>query len=299
MRPVTFNQLLAKHLFGIPLPTENDKKTCRECGGACSGEWQTVLEEEFATIKKQIKKEYKEKGIEPEFDKYHEYKGKTINDEGIIACMESPYICEGCHLLMKGSTSRDILVPSNEFGDQLCIVTPSFMYPPPESTKKAFIGTTTKDLVYVDDGYTILQFLRDLPNIETPFGVIIQHGSENPKHIYRAVPLNFNVGENIILGTIPKSIFIEINWKITKKAAEEAVLLMPDNASDKVKKEIVSQIAEKYDLRESEKIVVGTIFRKKEVDETAKAKKALKKQEAEAKKAEKLAEKLKNKKEGN
>lgn len=81
--PVTFVQLYAHHVFGIPLPESADR-FCRECGGPIQGAG--------------VKKAYTSNWV----------------DEGTIPFRGSNVVCPACDAATKGSNALSLLLPPKE-----------------------------------------------------------------------------------------------------------------------------------------------------------------------------------------
>lgn len=211
MLPITFNQLFAKSLFNIPLPANDLGGYCRECGGP--------IEEGKGRMIVKTKKGEDEGGkLYPD----------TWVDEGIIPYNASTVVCEPCFQIGKGSTTRSATLPSM---GQVLLVTPDKTYPaadklnkvwPDENDKENTGRSVKKDTIY-SDALTVIDFLRMLPEIPTPFGVIIGNGGMNDKHFFRSVPLNWNIGESILGLVMSDYRFVSFRWKILKVACEDGI----------------------------------------------------------------------------
>jgi hypothetical protein len=210
MLPISFNQLFAKNLFNIPLPTQAGG-ICRECGGPIEpGKGRNINIPE-----KEGGKDYT----------------NTWTDEGLIAQNESTLVCEACFLVGKGSTTRSTTIPPR---GQVLLVTPERTYPLAEKLVPVWKNKgCKKDMVYKNE-LTIPDFLGMLPDLPTPFGVIIGNGGKNDKHFFRSVPLNWGLGDNLTALVMANYWFVSFRWKVLKQACEYSlernIVQMPKKA---------------------------------------------------------------------
>lgn len=233
MPPITFTQLLAAKLFEIPLPANDRGGRCRECGGPI---------EEGAGLYIGKDKEY----------------GKTWVDEGIIAFNASTTICPHCQIISQGSTTRSTTIPPM---GMVLLVTPDKIFPDAELLRAVWEKRgTKKDLVY-GHGLTMYDFLQKLPNVPTPFGLVIGSGGLNDKHFFRTVPLNFNVGDSLVSLLMADYRFLSFRWKPLLKAIDaglkQDVLSLPKGKRG----DQLTQLADEHDLTgtESKLLVVSLL----------------------------------------
>lgn len=237
MQPVSFNQLMGRALFGIPLP-EKAGGHCRECGAPINpGEGLKVGEG-------------------------HIYKDTWV-DEGIISNRVSREVCKACHEVSKGSTTRSATIPGM---GQVMFVSPEEMHPPADKLRLIWESRTAKkDQVYNRNSLSLFGLLQRLPDVPTPFGLIIGSGGLNDKHFFRSVPLNWNISDRISALVMSDFQYVTFRWKPLLGACQEGILKGIPALTKKNFMNAVIEVSEQFTLNGNEqKLLIYTMFHQKE-----------------------------------